>query len=73
MLTLYFAPGSSSMAAHIALHEVGAEFEARRMGRQLMCKEPNLTVARARRAWPFTAGFMSRLGDGLETAGLPQS
>ena len=29
MLTLYFAPGSSSMAAHIALHEVGAPFEAR--------------------------------------------
>lgn len=29
MLTLYFAPGSSSMAAHIALHEVGAAFEAR--------------------------------------------
>jgi glutathione S-transferase len=28
MLTLYFAPGSSSMAAHIALHEVGAPFEA---------------------------------------------
>jgi len=26
-LTLYYAPGSSSMAAHIALHEVGAEFE----------------------------------------------
>ena len=26
MLTLYFAPGSSSMAAHIALREVGAEF-----------------------------------------------
>jgi glutathione S-transferase len=29
MLTLYFAPGSSSMAAHIALHEIGAEFDAR--------------------------------------------
>ncbi len=28
MLTLYFAPGSSSMAPHIALHEVGADFEA---------------------------------------------
>ena len=26
MLTFYFAPGSSSMAPHIALHEVGAEF-----------------------------------------------
>jgi glutathione S-transferase len=29
MLTLYFAPGSSSMAPHIALHEVGATFESR--------------------------------------------
>ena len=28
-LTLYFAPGSSSMAPHIALHEVGAPFESR--------------------------------------------
>jgi len=29
MLTLYFAPGSSAMAPHIALHEVGAAFESR--------------------------------------------
>jgi glutathione S-transferase len=29
MLTLYFAPGASSMAPHIALHEVGAAFEPR--------------------------------------------
>lgn len=29
MLTLYFAPGASSMAPHIALHEVGAAFESR--------------------------------------------
>ena len=28
-LTLYFAPGGSSMAPHIALHEVGATFDAR--------------------------------------------
>lgn len=29
MLTLYFAPGSSSMAPHIALHETGASFEGK--------------------------------------------
>ncbi|HSR81742.1 MAG TPA: glutathione S-transferase family protein [Hyphomicrobiaceae bacterium] len=29
MLTLFFAPGSSSMAVHIALHEIGAPFEAK--------------------------------------------
>jgi len=29
MLTLYFAPGSSSMAPHIALHEIGTPFESR--------------------------------------------
>jgi glutathione S-transferase len=31
MLTLYFAPGSSSMAVHIALHEIGVSFEAKPM------------------------------------------
>jgi glutathione S-transferase len=29
MLTLYMSPGSSSMAPHIALHEIGADFESR--------------------------------------------
>jgi glutathione S-transferase len=31
MLTLYFAPGSSSFAVHIALHEIGAAFEGKPM------------------------------------------
>jgi len=29
MLTFYFTPGSSSMAPHIALHEIGTPFESR--------------------------------------------
>jgi glutathione S-transferase len=29
MLTLYFSPGSSSLATHIALYEVGVPFEAK--------------------------------------------
>ena len=31
MLTLYFSPGSSSMAPHIALHEIGAPFTPKPM------------------------------------------
>lgn len=57
--------------AAIAL--TGARAEARRMGQQLVRKDPDLTVSQARRAWPFTPRFMSRLGDGLEIAGLPES
>lgn len=29
MLTFYYSPGSSSMAVHIGLHEIGAPFDAR--------------------------------------------
>jgi glutathione S-transferase len=29
MLTLFMSPGSSSMATHIALHEIGVDFESR--------------------------------------------
>ena len=31
MLTLYFAPGASSFAVHIALHEIGIAFDAKPM------------------------------------------
>ena len=31
MLTLYYAPGSSSMASHLALEEAGADYETRRI------------------------------------------
>jgi glutathione S-transferase len=42
MLALYFAPGSSSMAAHIALHEVGADFDPRPLS---FARKENLSAA----------------------------
>lgn len=51
----------------------GARAEARRMGRQLMRKDSDLTISEARQAWPFTSAFMHRLGEGLEIAGLPRA
>jgi len=51
----------------------GALNEARRRARKLLHKDVNLTVARAQSAWPFPPGFMDRLGNGLELAGVPRS
>lgn len=65
----YWAQRISVAAAALT----GARAEARRMGRQLMRNDPDLTVSQARQAWPFTPAFMSRLGDGLEIAGLPRA
>jgi glutathione S-transferase len=42
MLTFYFSPGSSSMAPHIALHEVGATFDSRPIS---LAKKENRTPA----------------------------
>jgi AraC-like DNA-binding protein len=59
------------LVASVAL--AGALDESRREARELMRKDANLTVARARAAWPFTPDFMERLGDGLERAGVPRA
>jgi AraC-like DNA-binding protein len=59
------------IAIAAAVH-AGATAEARRMARQLMRKDPNLTVARARHAWPFPPAFMARLAEGLKVAGVPR-
>jgi AraC-like DNA-binding protein len=55
-----------------AAAHAGAKSEARRCARKLLRKDANLTAAVARNAWPFTASFMQRLGDGLEIAGVPR-
>jgi AraC-like DNA-binding protein/Flp pilus assembly protein TadD len=68
-------PGSfwAERVAEAAVALTGARAEARRMARKLMRKDPDLTISEARQAWPFTPAFMSRLGDGLEIAGLPRA
>lgn len=69
------SPGSfwAQRIAVAAVALTGARGESRRMGRQLMRKDPDLTISEARQAWPFTPAFMARLGDGLEIAGLPRA
>jgi len=68
------SPGSfwATRVAVAAAALTGARTEARRMGRQLIRKDPDLTISEATQAWPFTPAFMSRLGDGLAIAGLPR-
>lgn len=55
-----------------AVH-AGARDEARRIARRIMRKDRDLTVERARKAWPFPPAFMTRLGDGLAMAGVPRA
>jgi AraC-like DNA-binding protein len=55
-----------------AAAHAGALGQARRSARMLLRKDGQLTVAVARGAWPFTPGFMERLGDGLAIAGIPR-
>ena len=55
-----------------AVH-AGGRAEGRRIAAKLMRKDPNLTVARAKRAWPFPPAFMADLGLGLEIAGVPRA
>jgi AraC-like DNA-binding protein len=56
-----------------AAANAGARTEARRIARQLLRKDPALTISQATRAWPFRPEFMARLGEGLELAGLPRT
>ena len=51
----------------------GARAEARRRAKALLRKDPNLTVAVARAAWPFRPAFMEQLADGLASAGIPRA
>jgi AraC-like DNA-binding protein len=69
------SPGSfwaSRITAAAALH-AGNRDEARRLVRGIRRRDPDLTVAEAKAAWPFQPSFMDRLGEGLAAAGLPQT
>jgi tetratricopeptide (TPR) repeat protein len=50
----------------------GAKTEARATVRELLRRDPSLTVSVARRAWPFPPKVMERLADGLAAAGMPR-
>lgn len=50
----------------------GNRAESRRRAKGLLRKDPNLTVALARPAWPFRPAFMEQLADGLAAAGIPR-
>lgn len=50
----------------------GARAEGRRVVGALLRKDPSLTVAVARRAWPFPPAVMDRLAEGLADAGMPK-
>jgi AraC-like DNA-binding protein len=68
------SPGSfwaARIVAAAAAH-AGARDSARRVVRAIRRKDPELTVARARSAWPFQPAFNERLAEGLARAGLPR-
>jgi AraC-like DNA-binding protein len=67
-------PGSFWAARIVAASAVraGARSEARATVRELLRRDPSLTVSVARRAWPFPTAVMDRLADGLATAGMPR-
>lgn len=54
-------------------YHAGARAEAKRRAKALLRKDPNLTVAVARAAWPFRPAFMEQLADGLASAGIPRA
>jgi tetratricopeptide (TPR) repeat protein len=69
------SPGSfwAQRIAVAAAALIGERAEARRMGRLLMRKDPDLTIEEARQAWPFRPASIARLAEGLEIAGLPRA
>src|SRR5262245_53654811 len=48
----------------------GAKTEACCIARRLLRMDSHLTVEKAINAWPFPPGFMDRMCDGLEVAGV---